>query len=324
MIGYAKNISETTRRDADLSDPDLWLRYFELGGMSTPEELRSYLRRGVVPSAHERDVLAHALNERFSELGRSNHPVRYAGGPPMIGSPSRSLPLGVIQLRLLGSFSLRIDTQVVRLPMSAQRLVAFLALHDGSLLRQHVAGSLWGETTDRRAAGSLRSALWRLGRPTHPLVEVVDGHLRLSPTVAVDVRASQALAHRILDPAREPTESDLDEALLSEDLLPDWSEDWVLAKREHHAQLRLRALEALCRRLSEMGRFGHAVQAGLLAVSGEPLRESSRRTLIAAHIAEGNAAAALEQGDSFRTLLRDELDLEPSAEMQALAEGLHR
>jgi len=242
----------------------------------------------------------------------------------MIGPPSGSLPREDVQLALLGSFSLCIDTQAVRLPMSAQRLVSFLALHDGSLLRQHVAGSLWGETTERHAAGSLRSALWRLGHPIRPLVEVADAHLRLSPTVAVDLRASEALAHRILDPSHELNDSDLDEALLSEDLLPDWSEDWVLVKREYHAQLRMRALEALCRRLSEMGRPGHAVQAGLLAVSGEPLRESSRRTLIAAHLAEGNVAAALRQYDSFRALLRDELDLEPSSTMQALVEDLHR
>ena len=79
MIGRAKNVSEQTRRDAGLSDPDLWLRYFELGGMSTPAQVRSYLRRDVVPSAHDHDVLAQALNERFSELGRT-HPVRYAEG----------------------------------------------------------------------------------------------------------------------------------------------------------------------------------------------------------------------------------------------------
>lgn len=231
---------------------------------------------------------------------------------------------GDVRLGLLGSFRLHIDARAVPLPMSAQRLVSFLALHDGELLREHVAGSLWGDVTERRAAGSLRSALWRLGHPTHPLVEVSDAHLRLSLAVAVDLRASEALANRILDPAGELIESDLDEAPLSQDLLPDWTEDWVLVKREHHAQLRLRALEALCGRLCEMGRFGHAVQAGMLAVSVEPLRESAQRTLIAAHAADGNTAAALKQYESFRVLLRDELDLEPSPEMQTQIEVLRR
>lgn len=77
MTGRAKNVSDQTRYDAGLSDPDLWLRYFALGGMGTPDQVRSYLRLGAVPSEHDHDVLAQALNERFSELGR-DHPVQYA------------------------------------------------------------------------------------------------------------------------------------------------------------------------------------------------------------------------------------------------------
>lgn len=231
---------------------------------------------------------------------------------------------GEISLGLLGSFSLFIDSDPVRLPMNAQRLVSFLALHDGSLLRQHVAGSLWGGNTELHAGGSLRSALWRLGHPTHPLVEATGPHLRLSSSVVVDLHVSEALAHRILDESHGLDEAEQDQALLAEDLLPDWTEDWVLVKREHHAQLRMRALEALCRRLGEVGRFGQAVQAGLLAVAAEPLRESAQRTLIAVHLAEGNVAAAAKQYDSFRALLRDELDLDPSPQMQALVKGVNR
>lgn len=71
------NLSHETRRDAGLSEPDLWLRYFGLGGMRTPVEVECYLRGTAVPSDRDHDTLAHALNERFSELGR-NHPVHYA------------------------------------------------------------------------------------------------------------------------------------------------------------------------------------------------------------------------------------------------------
>jgi DNA-binding SARP family transcriptional activator len=238
----------------------------------------------------------------------------------MSAPPSQPRKLGDVRLDLLGSFRLRIDAEPVTVSMNTQRLVSFLALHDGALLRRHVAGSLWGDTTEAHAAGSLRSALWRLRDPAQSLVEVVDSHLRLSSTVAVDLRASESLAYRILDDSHDLAEADLDEALLSEDLLPDWTEDWVLVKREQHTQLRLRALEALCWRLSAMGRSGQAVQAGMLAVSVEPLRESAQRALVAAHFAEGNAAAAVKQYESFRDLLRRELDLEPSADMRELVE----
>jgi hypothetical protein len=64
------------RRDALLSHSELWLRYFELGGMSTALEVEAYLYEALEPSPHDRDLIAHALNERFVELG-GNHPVRY-------------------------------------------------------------------------------------------------------------------------------------------------------------------------------------------------------------------------------------------------------
>ena len=64
------------RRRAGLSHGDLWLRYFALGGMSNASELAAYLYGALEPSPHDREVIAHALNERFVELG-GNHPVQY-------------------------------------------------------------------------------------------------------------------------------------------------------------------------------------------------------------------------------------------------------
>jgi hypothetical protein len=70
------NSLDEFRRDALLSHGELWLRYFELGGMSTALEVEAYLYEVLEPSPHDRDLIAHALNERFVELG-GNHPVRY-------------------------------------------------------------------------------------------------------------------------------------------------------------------------------------------------------------------------------------------------------
>jgi hypothetical protein len=73
----ASDLLDRARRDAGLSYGELYLRYFELGGMSSSVELEAFCFGALEPSAHDHDVLVHALNERFSELGR-NHPVRYS------------------------------------------------------------------------------------------------------------------------------------------------------------------------------------------------------------------------------------------------------
>jgi hypothetical protein len=73
----SSDVLDRSRQDAGLSHGELWLRYFALGGMSTALQLEAFLYGALEPSSHDHDVIAHALNERFVELG-GNHPVPYA------------------------------------------------------------------------------------------------------------------------------------------------------------------------------------------------------------------------------------------------------
>lgn len=239
------------------------------------------------------------------------------------GAPARrafETAPGLVRLGLLGAFDLSIGGEPVSLPMNGQRLVAFLALQGRSLLRSFVAGSLWLDSTDDRASGSLRSALWRLNRGQR-LVEASGELLRLVPAVAVDVDAAVTQAHRLLDPASEECPSP-GEVLLREDLLPDWYDDWIVLERERFRQLRMHALERLCDRLVAAERFGEAIEAGLAVARTEPLRESAHRTLVRIHLAEGNRGEALAQYRRFRALLKAELGLDPSPKMAALVAPL--
>lgn len=227
-----------------------------------------------------------------------------------------------VRLGLLDTFELRCEGEFMPLPTSAQRVIAYLALHDHPLLRVHVAGTLWLETPEDRACANLRSALWRLHQPGYELVRSTRRQLSLAPFVSVDYRETTALAHRLLADSDPDTPIDVDEAALCADLLPDWYEDWVLVERERFRHLRLNALEALCERRLATGRFRQALEAALAAVVGEPLRESAQRTLIKVHLAEGNYAEAVRQYRLYRALLQDRLGLEPSPQMEALVAGL--
>jgi len=77
MKGRLGDSLDQARRDAGLSHSELWLRYFELGGMSTAFQVEAFLYGALRPSANDHDLVAHALNERFGELG-GNHPVPYS------------------------------------------------------------------------------------------------------------------------------------------------------------------------------------------------------------------------------------------------------
>ena len=68
---------EDARRDTGLSHDELWLRYFALGGMRTAFEVEAILYGALAPTTQDRDLLAVALNERYSELG-GNHPIAFS------------------------------------------------------------------------------------------------------------------------------------------------------------------------------------------------------------------------------------------------------
>jgi DNA-binding SARP family transcriptional activator len=206
----------------------------------------------------------------------------------------------------------------VALPLSSQRLLALLALHQRPIQRTYVAGTLWADYAEQRSVANLRTALARLPHIAGRLVEVVGRQLRLSMWVSVDVRETAALAERVIDGDEDILRMKGLHRRLTDDLLPDWYEDWVQAEQERYRELRLHALEALCEGLTHLGAFGPAIEAGLAAVAGEPLRESSRRALIRAYMAEGNQAAAVFQYRKFHSLLDSELGLSPSRSLTNL------
>jgi DNA-binding SARP family transcriptional activator len=221
------------------------------------------------------------------------------------------------RLTLLGGFELHCDGEHVALSTSAQRLLAFVALRERPLQRSYVAGSLWLDSPEERAAANLRSALWRLHGCGIELVHSEGTQLSLDPGVVVDLREAEALAHRALD-RTNGSDLDVEASMLSGDLLPDWYDEWVVFERERFHQLRLRALDALCGRLADAGRLDGALEIGLAAVADDPLRESSHRAVVRVHLADGNIAEALRQYRLCRRLLNEQLGVEPSERMKEL------
>ncbi len=226
-----------------------------------------------------------------------------------------TIPASVSHIRLLNGFELSVAGDAVPVNIGSQRLVIFLALHNGLLRRSHVAGTLWPDVPPGRACANLRASIWRLPLTCRTIIDLPAQHIKLAVGVTVDFLAAVALARRLIDCSEDCDENDLSErarAELSSELLPASYDDWVLMERERFRQLRLHALEALCERLTVSGRYGEAIDAGLAAVCAEPLRESSHRVLISAHLAEGNKAEARRQYELYRQFARDELGVEPS------------
>jgi len=228
-----------------------------------------------------------------------------------------------LQLELEGGFALRSDNEVKQLPLTAQRVLAFLALHDRPLLRGYVAGSLWPGSSEARAAASLRTSIWRLQKSGPSPIVASTRHIGLSANVTVDARHTMDAARNVLGANRTSIAPlDLERLVAARDLLPDWYDEWVILEREHMREQRVHALEALCQQLTAAARFAEAAQAGLAAVAGDPLRESAYRALIHLHVAEGNAGEAVRRYEEYARLLERKLGLAPSKLMDDLVAGV--
>ena len=222
---------------------------------------------------------------------------------------------GRLRLWLVGHFRLTTPGAEVAVGDCGARLLALLALRDSRITRCGTPGTLWPETSDDHAQGSLRSTLRRLPGPARRAVDVTGHDLSLASDVEVDLHERRSLAFRLLDPACATRAVDLSgEAMrqLSADLLPDWYDDWIRPEAAAWWQLRVHALEALAGRLVTARRFGEAAAAATVAVRAAPLRESARATLVRVHLAEGNQSDALEEFHRYRRLIRAELNLEPT------------
>jgi DNA-binding SARP family transcriptional activator len=222
------------------------------------------------------------------------------------------------RLNLLGGFSMIVDGESWDVPDSCQRLLVFLALHQGPQRRPVVAGTLWPNTTDSRATANLRSLLWRLPEPSGlPLVSTAGASLRLSEHLHVDVHMLEATGWALI---RDPNAvvDDVDPTVFLLELLPDWYEDWVLFERERLAQLRFHFLEALTYVLIERRRVAEALNVALRLVKADPLREGSQRALLAVHCAEHNIGQAQRQFESYRKLIRQTFGCEPSPSLGAM------
>jgi DNA-binding SARP family transcriptional activator len=231
-------------------------------------------------------------------------------------------PAAVVQLRVLTGFEFRVDGEMAPLPSNVERILGFLAVRRRPQPRLTIASTLWLDTTEDRAAANLRTALWKARQSIGDCIRVHGNLVALSPRIDVDLDRVVELTNRLLDDDDVRPE-DCDPGLLAGDLLPGWDEDWILFERERLRQLCIHALEEMCRKLSEAGQGGRAVDAGLAAVAAEPLRESAQRALIAAHLNEGNVSEARRQYQAYRELLRSDLGIEPSESLQALV-GLAR
>ena len=201
------------------------------------------------------------------------------------------------RITVLGAFTLTAEGAPVALSVDARRLVAYLAVHHRPQARAALAADLWPAASGERLLADAVAAVDVPGL----LDETEPGVLALGADVQVDLAEAMRLIRTL---PSLPADTPVDTTVLTADILPGWSAAWIEIERERFRQLRLYAIEERSQRLITAGRFDDAVAMAKVAVRTAPSRESARRALIEAYVAQGDLAAAVNEYDEYQELLR--------------------
>ncbi len=217
-------------------------------------------------------------------------------------------------LNLLGTPALWQDGQPVRLSIRKTWCLLVLLACQGATPRARLANSLWPALDEATARRNLRRELARLREAgVADLLLVADDRVALDPGVVVDLARFEA-ALRAGDSAAALAlwRGDLADGLAAGEA-PGF-DSWLEAERARVHALWRRALQAEAERAEPAQALLH--WQALLA--DDPLQEQHHQAVIRLHLAAGRREAALAQAQRCRSLLREELGLQLSAQTEAL------
>jgi DNA-binding SARP family transcriptional activator len=230
---------------------------------------------------------------------------------------------------ILGPLEVRDGETEVALRGGQQRkLLAIMLLHDGEVVSSdRLIDELWHgnppETAAKALQGYVSSIRKQLGQET---VETVGAGYRLVVAAGdVDAHHFEELLAEARPLERGPAAAKLREALAlwRGPALADFAyEDFAQAEIERLGELRLAGIERRIDLELALGHHDDLVPELEALVGAHPLRERLRGHLMVALYRSGRQAEALDGYRDARAVLRDELGLEPSEELQALQRAI--
>ncbi len=234
-----------------------------------------------------------------------------------------------MEVRLLGPLEAGPESAPVRIAAAKPRtLLAVLALEPGRAVSlDALTDALWPDGPPPSAGKLLQTYISQLRRAGLPLVTRTPGYLLDAAPEQVDaVRFAQLVEAGQQAPPERAAKLLADAvALWRGEPLCDVGPAPVLdAAIARLSELRLRALEGLFAARLELGEASQLIPALQDLAGQHPLREALQEALVLALYQTGRQADALAAYERTRTLLRDELGLDPGPALRRLHERLLR
>lgn len=245
--------------------------------------------------------------------------------------------LGPFRAALAGAPVCDFDSNKVR------ALLAFLAMErNRPHSREVLAGMLWPEQSQRSAMDNLRYALADLRRvledkaDDNPFLIVSRDRIQFDPDsdfwldaieferLSVEQTGGEdwpsiELASRLQDAVRLYQGSFLEGFSVTRSAP---FEEWMLNRREHLHREMVGNLYVLADVYERWGEFQPALQAAWKQLEMEPWQEEAHQQIMRLLVYDGKRSSALQQYQTCKNILADELDVEPSEQTQRLYESI--
>jgi len=208
------------------------------------------------------------------------------------------------------------------LPIKIIALLIYLARHKVPKSREHLAELLWPDRTAKQAYGSLRTAISKskpfLGDILHT------NYHEIGINAWLDANRFEELLQtpNTVGEALSLYEGDFMASFFTGDARD--YEDWQLRETEKLTEQFMQATVSYIGVLQGVSRPKEAIVLARHALGMSPLREDLQRALILLYHTAGDRVSALRQYDVYRSLLWEELGLEPDISLQALQKQLER
>ena len=238
-----------------------------------------------------------------------------------------------LRIKLFGQLTLTSETEAVAGVNHArlQELLAYLLLHrNAPVSRQQLAFAFWPDSTEEQARTNLRN-LWHRLRRTLPdadrflAADELTMQWRGDASCWLDVAEFEHHLKQAGSVAGSDDQLRCREqavALYGGELLPGCYSDWLLAERDRLAQMYGQALEHLAALYEERRDYRQAIGHAEALLRHDPLHEPVYAQLMRLHALNDDRAAALHMYHTCVTILRRELDVEPSRPTREIYERL--
>ncbi|HEU4326471.1 MAG TPA: BTAD domain-containing putative transcriptional regulator [Roseiflexaceae bacterium] len=241
-------------------------------------------------------------------------------------------PSNRLEIRLFGGLDIAINGVAVTdiATRKAEALLVYLACNRRPHQREALADLLWDDLPPERAAGNLRLALTQLRKRCDPFLDVS------RQTVALRSDASCWLdldAFAALTATQPPNPEALRQAveLYRGDLLRGFHlrdaqgfSAWQETQAEHWRQQTAGALQALVAHAVAWSSYPEGITWAKRLLDLDPLDEAAHRQLMLLYARSGQRNAAARQYAACKRIVRQELELEPDADTEALYQRIRR